>query len=699
MTNIDQRFPSFKGNETQEQKTRMILDYLYMLREYLQYVLNNLSPDNFNQTALDGLVDEIRAGVVVANTMISNTVITNNLYAEYGDISELTVDRLLTLNKVEKYWASDTSEANYIKMQDQTYKAITGTTDGSTTQLTDRYGALMYWKGAVTASTYKTVGMSTTPTAYPVTVYDYTELVKMTIGHVYDSVSGYWLPQIILGAGDGATALSGKTVITKITDGIEFNYYARTTGDLRQIKLGDDGITMTPSADGDPVDVLTTALTGLSTATNEAIDSADTVLGAFGKLQAQASAISPNIIVVRVVNENAVTVLNTETEIESLLIHLQSQYNVPVYVSLSATAADATHGTLNIYLDSVLKYAHEFLALTTDEQNYCFTGLFNDVAAGDRAIEFKAVAADANLSIAASGFLGYAIGPLAIYTYLLTAAATAILAKGFAATLGIAAGLEYASASVASSVGTAMYSALSTDLEALVTSADFVYTADGYKVVGSVSADLWAKVKGYVDANYDDGVNYVGGDEVGLQTGVQYSMSGYKLWRSTESTFRYYTGTLFYEYNGTLRRTDWSEGSVWRDIEVKSDALFGINAQFYKNSGSNTIIKHYINGVETDYNIDSLNYYLWAVGIPVASDVTGTTGIVDNPSHDITNTGTGGRDVGIDVNLVDLTGNVYGFDLPTDFYTNLVGLDYTDIEAQNLQGVTIGNMADYVEVV
>lgn len=237
MTNIDQRFPQFKGSETQEQKLRMILDYLYMLREYLQYVLNNLTPDNFNATALDGLIDEIRAGVVVADVVISNTTITNNLYATYGDISELTVDRLLTLNKVEKYWAGDTDEVNYIKVQDQTYQAVTGTTDGSTTQLTDRDGNLLYYKGPVTALTYKTVGISTTPTAYPVTVYDYDELVKMTIGHVYDSVSGYWLPQIIMGAGSG-TGDNGKFFITKTAAGLSMTYHT-TGGEDTTLTFGD----------------------------------------------------------------------------------------------------------------------------------------------------------------------------------------------------------------------------------------------------------------------------------------------------------------------------------------------------------------------------------------------------------------------------------------------------------------------------
>jgi len=87
ISNIDLRFPNFTGQETNDRKLRMILDYLYMLREYLQYLLHNLFPDNFNQTALDGLIDEIRAGVVIADTMISNTVITNNFYAEYADIA------------------------------------------------------------------------------------------------------------------------------------------------------------------------------------------------------------------------------------------------------------------------------------------------------------------------------------------------------------------------------------------------------------------------------------------------------------------------------------------------------------------------------------------------------------------------------------------------------------------------------------
>ncbi|NLB82001.1 MAG: hypothetical protein GX800_10435, partial [Clostridiaceae bacterium] len=73
ISNIDLRFPNFTGQETNDQKLRMILDYLYMLREYLQYLLHNLSPDNFNQTALDGFIDEIRAGVVIANTVITQT--------------------------------------------------------------------------------------------------------------------------------------------------------------------------------------------------------------------------------------------------------------------------------------------------------------------------------------------------------------------------------------------------------------------------------------------------------------------------------------------------------------------------------------------------------------------------------------------------------------------------------------------------
>lgn len=372
MTNIDQRFPQFKGSETQEQKLRIILDYLFMLREYLQYVLNNLSPDNFNQTALDGLIDEIRAGVVVADTMISNTVITNNLYAEYGNIAELTVDRLMTDDKVYKYLGSSTADVNYIKIQDQTISFITASTDGSATeQLVNRNGELLYWNEAgATTSTFKTIGMTTTPTAYPVLIYDYTELTKAKISFDLDADTGYYLPKITLGAGSSLeNPLLGKGYIWKDATGMTLRYtkYDGTNVDLH---IGEDGIT---------------GITGNSSS--------------FG------------IQVTFTENAGSITISSAEMTLGGIPLNVSTTTDVPVFVSLTGTPADATHLTISVYLDSTLKVTRKLLALTTDEQSFCCTGILKDVPEGNYVVTFKAVAADANIAIAANGFLGYALIP------------------------------------------------------------------------------------------------------------------------------------------------------------------------------------------------------------------------------------------------------------------------------------------------
>lgn len=54
---IDSNFPSFTGEETPEQQIRALHNYLFQLREGLQYSLQNLTADNFNATALQNLSD------------------------------------------------------------------------------------------------------------------------------------------------------------------------------------------------------------------------------------------------------------------------------------------------------------------------------------------------------------------------------------------------------------------------------------------------------------------------------------------------------------------------------------------------------------------------------------------------------------------------------------------------------------------
>lgn len=55
---IDQNFPTFTGEESPEQQIRALRNYLFQLREGMQYSLQNLTAENFNATALQKLTDD-----------------------------------------------------------------------------------------------------------------------------------------------------------------------------------------------------------------------------------------------------------------------------------------------------------------------------------------------------------------------------------------------------------------------------------------------------------------------------------------------------------------------------------------------------------------------------------------------------------------------------------------------------------------
>lgn len=50
---MDTGFPSFTGRETPQEQIKALHDYLYQMRQGLQYSLANLTMDNFNATALE----------------------------------------------------------------------------------------------------------------------------------------------------------------------------------------------------------------------------------------------------------------------------------------------------------------------------------------------------------------------------------------------------------------------------------------------------------------------------------------------------------------------------------------------------------------------------------------------------------------------------------------------------------------------
>lgn len=166
--------------------------------------------------------------------IVSNTTITNILSAQTGYIAELTVDRLETSDKVQRYLASDTTDVNYIRAQDQYIEWVTAKTTGtSTEQPKDREGNPLYWLDA------DKIGVTITPTAWPVLQYVYTELTKAAFG--FKLVGDDYTPEIQLGVGTGSGD-NGKSFIRKLEDGLMLDYYHSTSGSLRRLKITDGGI-------------------------------------------------------------------------------------------------------------------------------------------------------------------------------------------------------------------------------------------------------------------------------------------------------------------------------------------------------------------------------------------------------------------------------------------------------------------------
>jgi hypothetical protein len=218
--------------------------------------------------------------------------------------------------------------------------------------------------------------MTTAPTAFPVTVYRYAEQVKMKLSFELDSDTGYYIPKMTLGVGtSGTDPLLGKGYIWKDTTGITLRY-TKMNGTNVDFHIGEDGIT------------------GLST------DSKDVKVG---------------IQLASVMNAEAVTVTSEETTLGAVGISVASDSDVPIYVSLSVMPSDATHAAIRVYLDGSLKLTRKFVLFSTDEQSLCCTGIIDSIAAGDHTLTFKAAADDANMTVAACAFLGYAIIPGSAY--------------------------------------------------------------------------------------------------------------------------------------------------------------------------------------------------------------------------------------------------------------------------------------------
>lgn len=237
--------------------------------------------DRFEMNALiDGTMqpriyfDPIRGDYVFNGALGADAIFTDSLYAELGFVAELTVDRLTTSRRVRKYLLQDTSDDNYIQIQDHYQRFITGSVISAdvldteagqhiltqnnlymaveppndsylVVQVTNRYGQRLYWQreiASVTADGYpldennRQIYATTEVTDWPVLSYAYAEQVKAEYAFAQDGQ--YYVPQIVLGAGDNHGNSRGY-IYKRQTDLLM--RYVTTNGKNVDIQFSDEG--------------------------------------------------------------------------------------------------------------------------------------------------------------------------------------------------------------------------------------------------------------------------------------------------------------------------------------------------------------------------------------------------------------------------------------------------------------------------
>ena len=209
-TFIQEKLPRMNAGDI-EGNTRSLYKYMESLNEQLTYIFGNLGGDNFNTQDMNNFIANLGATNIITQTIVSNSVVTKSLYAERGDIAQLTVDWLSTSKKVMKFLNGDTSDDDYLEAHEQgielkTASVVMSDSTPVTEHLKDRYGNALYWAKDITYAEIrdgfpyvngKQVYMDTEVTDFPVRVYKYSVTTKMRIN--FEAENGVNVPKITMG--------------------------------------------------------------------------------------------------------------------------------------------------------------------------------------------------------------------------------------------------------------------------------------------------------------------------------------------------------------------------------------------------------------------------------------------------------------------------------------------------------------------
>lgn len=194
-----------------------------------------VGPNNYTgYIKLDGNVD------------VSGQLSADALYSAFGEIADLSVNRLSTSRRVVKYLAKDTTDDNFIRVEGQSLEFVAGIAKSTTEQAKNPNGELIYWEAdpagaSIGADGYpyangERIFTTTKQTSWPVMVYQYEEQVKRAIS--FESDGQYYYPVDVFGAGDNNGKQRGYLV--KRQNSLELTYET-SLGKLLGLAARDEG--------------------------------------------------------------------------------------------------------------------------------------------------------------------------------------------------------------------------------------------------------------------------------------------------------------------------------------------------------------------------------------------------------------------------------------------------------------------------
>ena len=194
-----------------------------------------VGPNNYTgYIKLDGNVD------------VSGQLSADALYSAFGEIADLSVNRLSTSRRVVKYLAGDTTDDNFIRVEGQSLEFVAGIAKSTTEQAKNPNGELIYWETDPAGASIGSDGYpyangeriftTTKQTSWPVMVYQYEEQVKRAIS--FESDGQYYYPVDVFGAGDNNGKQRGYLV--KRQNSLELTYET-SMGKLLGLAARDDG--------------------------------------------------------------------------------------------------------------------------------------------------------------------------------------------------------------------------------------------------------------------------------------------------------------------------------------------------------------------------------------------------------------------------------------------------------------------------